>query len=186
MEKIFEKLADDYRSITELALKNYDLSLTVNIDLYLKKTFIISSASYHENFINDILNSFFKENSIDNRAIEFIKSKGIKRQYHTYFTWAKNKDDSIPSNINSFLGLFGKSFKNKIASEIKNDEDISKNMKSFLEIGSLRNQLVHQNFLSFEFNKTFDEIVELNLNALNFLRYLEKIFSSTDFKEPLD
>lgn len=50
-------------------------------------------------------------------------------------------------------------------------------MKSFLEIGHLRNILVHSNFASYSLlDKTVEEIYELYNEGLGFVEYLKSKF----------
>jgi hypothetical protein len=53
---------------------------------------------------------------------------------------------------------------------------LSKQISSFLEIGAERNKMVHQNFLEYQLEKTFDEIVKLHKEALNFINYIKSKF----------
>lgn len=176
MYPLFDAFIKDYHDIKTLLLKQSELSLQTTVDAHFRKTFLISCASYHETCIQGILSSFLERTVGDKRAIAFAESKGIKRQYHTYFTW--DNDGKVPNNINSFLGLFGSDFKEKISQEIASNEDIKLNMKSFLEIGNLRNQMAHENLLAFNLEKTFDELTVLNEKALKFLEFLRTKFES--------
>ncbi|MBN7774152.1 HEPN domain-containing protein [Clostridium aminobutyricum] len=178
MHPLFDAFIQDYRDIKALLLKQSELSFQTTVDAHFRKTFLISCASYHETFIQNMLSAFLERTSNDQRITAFAKTKGIKRQYHTYFTW--DNAGKIPNNINSFLGLFGNNFKENVAQEIASNEDIKLKMKSFLEIGNLRNQMAHENLLAFNLEKTFDEIIVLNQNALEFLQFLQKNFESNE------
>lgn len=174
MRPPFDAFINDYREIKDLLLKQSELSFQTTIDAHFRKTFLISCASYHETYLQEILISFLQASTSDNRLISFGQAKGIKRQYHTYFTW--DNEGKVPNNINSFLGLFGAEFKDSVSKEISSNPALKGKMKAFLEIGNLRNQLAHQNLLCFNLEKTFDELVELNKQALDFLEYLRSKF----------
>lgn len=176
MNPLLNSFVQDYRDIKTLLLNQSELSFQATIDTHFKKTFLISCASYHETHIQNTLHSFLEKASSDSRMVAFANSKGIKRQYHTYFVW-ESSNGKTPNNINNFLGLFGIEFKEKIATEISSDSELLSNMKAFLEIGNLRNQMAHQNLLTFNLEKTFDELVVLNEKALSFLMYLDTKFS---------
>ena len=118
-----------------------------------------------------LIKKFVEVKASDDRISAFVSNKAISRQYHTYFNWDQT------NNINSFLGLFGADFKDKITSEIKEDKDLQEQIKAFLTIGSERNKMVHNNFLECKLDKTFDEIVALQEKANLFIEYLEKIFA---------
>lgn len=174
MLPLFDTFIKDYQDIKELLLQQSELSFQTTIDTHFRKIFLISCASYHESYVQEILTQFLRTATSDERIISFGQAKGIKRQYHTYFTW--DTDGKIPNNINSFLGLFGADFKETVSKEIASDEDLKSGMRAFLEIGNLRNQTAHQNLLSFNLEKTFDEIVVLNQKALQFLDFLKSKF----------
>jgi hypothetical protein len=97
-----------------------------------------------------------------------VKSKVIERQYHTYFDW-KNR------SANSFYKLFGGEFADSIKLKIKSDDKLKESEKAFLEIGSERNLLVHENFLGYQLNKTVDEILELFKKACDYISFLKDV-----------
>src|SRR5664280_1314030 len=138
-------------------------SLVVSTEATMAKVLLLASASHLEQMTQEILLSFFSEITAGTpAAVEFVRNKAIARQYHTLFQWDK-------SNVSHFFGLFGKDFK-KIAEEtVKADSDLDLCIRAFLEVGSLRNQLVHQNYASFVLDKTADDIVELYYRAARFL-----------------
>ena len=75
-------------------------------------------------------------------------------------------------NCNSFIGLFGEDFKKYFAEKVKADESLEQSIKCFLEIGSERNRMVHQDFGQYTLEKTSDEILLLHRQAKNFLEVL--------------
>ena len=171
MNPLFDAFIKDYKEIKSLLLLQSELSFQTTIDAHFRKTFLISCASYHEHLIQNLITDFLKKSMDDSRALSFAVNKGIKRQYHTYFTW--DKDGKIPNNVNGFLGLFGETFKKTVSNEIANTETIKSNMKAFLELGNLRNLMAHENLLAFNLEKTFDELIAMNGQALEFISFME-------------
>lgn len=167
MNSPIDKLVDDYHDLIDFLLKNNQLSESVEIKDHYRKILLLSCASFYEMKITGILKTFVKKYSLDDKVCEFLSNKAINRQYHTFFDWKQTK------NINQFLGLFGETFKNKIAQTIKDDEILSDNISAFLLIGSERNLIVHENFLEYRLEKTFEEIVGLHKKAINFIKFLE-------------
>ena len=53
--------------------------------------------------------------------------------------------------------------------ETAGSDELKQSIKAFLEIGNVRNQLVHQNFASFSLEKTAAEIYALYKCALYFV-----------------
>jgi len=100
----------------------------------------------------------------------FLKKKGIDRQYHTYFKWDER-------NPNPFFSLFGEEFKQDVKKIIKSDSELDDSINAFLELGDLRNNLVHQNFASFPVDKTAEEIYALYKKALKFIEFISSKLS---------
>lgn len=159
----------DYSDLKKFLTENSQITLMTSVENHFRKVFLLSCASYYENDIQEIIKSFLAKHSYDEKVVCFATNKGISRQYHTYFKW----DDS---NVNSFLGLFGSEFKTKISAELKTNEEMNNCMKAFLTIGNERNKMVHENFLLYQLEKTFEEIQKLNEDALKFVEYLRNVF----------
>ena len=165
-----QMLIDDYRDLNQFLMANGKVSESLTVAEHYRKILLLSCASYYETRIVEVIKKFVEVKASDDRISAFVSNKAISRQYHTYFNWDQT------SNINSFLGLFGVDFKDKITAEIKADKDLQEQIKAFLTIGSERNKMVHNNFLEFTLDKTFDEIVSLHEKANLFIKYLEKTF----------
>jgi arsenate reductase-like glutaredoxin family protein len=167
MEKtMIDRLHDEHQELTTFLLSAGEVSLLNNADTTFRKALILSTASFFEVQIRSCLIEFFTEKSgNDEAAISFLRNKAIERQYHTYFNWKDN-------NANTFFGLFGNGFKEFMKSEIKDDKNLEASIKSFLELGELRNLLVHQNYAEYPIEKTQEEIFEMYRKAVLFVRVL--------------
>lgn len=165
-----QTLIDDYRDLNIFLMNNGQVSESLTVAEHYRKILLLSCASYYETRIVEIIKKFVEAKASDNRIYAFVSNKAISRQYHTYFNWDQT------SNINSFLGLFGTDFRDRISAEIKADKALQEQVKAFLTIGSERNKMVHNNFLECKLDKTFDEIVTLQEKANLFVAYLERIF----------
>lgn len=160
---------EDYHELKGYLLGNGQISLENNIENHLRKVMLLSCASYYENQIQEIIKNFVQRYSTDEKVSNFVLKKAISRQYHTYFVWDGN-------NVNSFLGLFGENFKKEVSTIISQDEVLKEQMKAFLQLGNERNKMVHENFLVYNLEKTFDEIIQLNEKAEKFVDFLRKEF----------
>ena len=167
------KLYDDFENLKNYLLENKELDYLNIVENQFTKNLIISSASFLESKMQEILINFIDTTSNHNLITSFFKNKAISRQYHSYFDWNGN-------NANNFLGLFGTDFKEKTKEKIKK-ENIDGYIKSFLELGRIRNELVHQNFTLYSTDKTTKEIIELFNNSYKFLNFFEK-----ELKIPLE
>lgn len=168
-------LNQEYQSIVGFLEQNAQPSLSSDVNRYFKKVIALSSGSYFEHRIQEILVQFITREANNNiLVINFVKKKAIGMQYHTYFSWGeKNNPDRPGTNANSFFSLFGEDFKKQVEKEIKASADLEVAVKSFLEIGHLRNILVHSNFAAYDIeNKTADEIFTLYKNGLPFIEFI--------------
>lgn len=146
-----------------------ELTLAQDAEQMLQKNLPLAAASYFEQHICEILRGFVSEKSKNCiELISLIELKAIHRQYHTMFDWEGN-------NVNRFLSLFGQEFKKKISAEIAADAQLTKASKDFLEIGNMRNCIVHQNYATYLIEKSALEIFKLFENALVFVTYLSKV-----------
>jgi len=100
----------------------------------------------------------------------FIERKALKRQFHTLFDWDRQK-------ANGFFAMFGDACRDRYKKEYQADANLSESADSFLEIGSLRNQLVHQNYADFNLSKTAEEIAALHARAVAFPGMLKEIIT---------
>jgi hypothetical protein len=166
-----EKMYNDNKEILDFLSTQNEISYKVDLDSKLKKIILMSSASYFESQMTELIESFVVIVTANNIAlVSFVRNKAINRQYHTLFDWKSN-------NINGFLGLFGLDFKKEAIADINASEKLKSAVTSFLLIGSERNKLVHINFATFLIDLTSDEIIEHHRNALLLIDYLKKKLS---------
>lgn len=151
------------RTLSDYLESAGEVSLQSSADESFRKILLLSAASYFEHRVTRIILEFVEERAnSDALVLGLIRKKAIDRQYHTYFDWSGK-------NANSFFSLFGPAFAEHMKELIKTDEGLRGAIQAFLELGDLRNQLVHQNFASFSLEKTVKEIFELFESARSFI-----------------
>ena len=168
MSSPIEKLIEDYNTLTAFLLQHGELTESINVKDHYRKILLLSCASYYETRITTAIQDFVRRKSTDEKLFSFVNNKALKRQYHTLFDWKQS------NNINQFLGLFGEKFKIEISTELKKDENLKKSTAAFLVIGAERNSIVHENFLEYRLEKTFEEIAALHKQAMIFIAYIEE------------
>ena len=160
---IIDVLYEENQKIDRFLEEHGEISLRKNVDNNFRKALLLSIASYFEHEIGEIILRVVKAQTNNAKpVVDFIKNKAIERQYHTYFDWNSQ-------NANKFFSLFGSGFKQFMQKELNSDEQLALSISSFLELGRIRNQLVHQNFAIFPLDKTVNEIYQLYNNALVFI-----------------
>jgi hypothetical protein len=177
MNNPVEQLKNEYKAIEEYLMAQNQISLVSDLNKHLRKILILSAGSYFEHRITEILSNFAQEKSNgDERITNFLVKQAITQKYHTLFSWGeKDKPESPGKNANTFFKLFGDGFKANVDEDINANIELRESIKAFIEIGHLRNILVHSNFAEYVYEqKTPDEIFALFQQAEPFLEYLEK------------
>jgi hypothetical protein len=160
----------EYLKFSEYLRNNGQVSYLTVFDTHIRKSIIVSSASYLESQVQIVILEILEHNLANDALKSFVKNKAVERQYHTYFNWKQN---SVNKNINQFLGLFGEEFKLNMLKKIKEQGQLQDSINAFIEIGALRNLLVHENFVEFTVEKTPQELYEMFEKAellIDFLR----------------
>lgn len=168
IEEIYSQQSEILHYLTEAS----EVSFVVTLDDQLKKFFVLSSASYFEVAVTQMMVDFFVRKSEGKAIVSFLENKALKRQYHTLFNWEDAK------NCNTFFGLFGSEFKDEITKIIQSNEDLSTGMRDFLEIGRLRNHLIHKNIATQFVDKTAAELYTKYQSATLFISFLQNHFKS--------
>jgi hypothetical protein len=140
------------------------ISLAIEFEESYRKLLVMACGSFFEAHLTDHLCDFALAVA-DLRIAQLVKNKGLKRQYHSLFTWDA-------ANVNTFLGLFGEEFKTSVAREIVTENGLMLGMRSFLLLGSERNKLAHGNLGAVSTDLTIDEIKRHYDAAWNFLQFL--------------
>ena len=152
----------DGRALIDYLSNKGEVSLAQLYEDSLRKLLLLAAASLFEQVIMDALHGYCdKKTGSDACILSMVRIKVIKRQYFTYFDWDNRK-------ANPFFALLGDTVGEQLKADSKADP-MKQYMESFLEIGYLRNCMVHQNFASFSFDKTSAEVYELYKGALNFV-----------------
>jgi len=175
MNNPVEQLKNEYKAIEEYLMAQNQISLVSDLNKHFRKILILSAGSYFEHRITEILSNFAQEKSNgDERITNFLVKQAITQKYHTLFSWGeKDKPESPGKNANTFFKLFGDGFKANVDEDINANIELRESIKAFIEIGHLRNILVHSNFVEYVYEqKTPDEIFTLFQKAEPFLRYL--------------
>lgn len=180
MNTVVDSLQNEYISILSFLKESNETSLASDLNKHFKKILVLSSASFFESEIYKILiECVTQKTNNDSRIVNFLKKKAISQQYHTYFKWGEKNDPAKPGkNANTFFSLFGDDFKVIAAKEVEENEELGKSILAFIELGHLRNILVHSNFASYNLDtKTTEEIYSLYKNSLKFIDYIKQKLS---------
>ena len=172
-----ERLHDDFSSLRGFLEGNNGAHLLHVVDESFPKTLLLAAASNFESCLTKSVKDFDKEVTTDDHPlVSLIEARAVQRQYHGWFDWDAK-------NVNKFFSLFGAAFKQYAIDAVGRDIGLKGSIRAFLEIGNIRNALVHQDFASFSLNKTSEEVYELYQSATVFVDWFPQAireFSSTD------
>ena len=143
---------DNARLLVYLSERN-ELSLLRTADDSFRKSLVLSAASLFEHKISEALYSYCdRKSDSDACVLALVRTKALKRQYFSYFDWEYKRPGP-------FFSLLGEDIGERLKSESKVDP-LKAAVEAFLELGFLRNCLVHQNFAGYVFEKTNEEVYE--------------------------
>jgi hypothetical protein len=169
-----DRLYSEASGVVMALQQTSEVSLQLVAADHFRKSLLLAAASYFEHCICDCVLKFIRERTGGSALVEnFVRNKAIARQYHTWFQWDGN-------NANQFFGLFGSDFKSVMGDRIKQAEEMQSSVRAFLEIGNERNRLVHQDYATFQMEKTLDEIYALYQSASKFVEALPTALRDCD------
>lgn len=156
--------------IKQYLLEKQELTYLTTVDEEFRRTLLLAVASSFENQFQRMIEGFVEIGTSSKPALKFlIKQRFLYRQYHSWFEWDK-------PTANKFWSFFGADFKAERVAEINESPEIGDAMRAFLELGNLRNQVVHEDFASFSVELTVEEIYAKYQSARRFVNYCETIF----------
>lgn len=165
---LVDTLFGEQKELIAFLQQQGQLSYSQRVEVSLSKILVLSGASYFESRITNAISDYAARVSKSDEALtSLVRTKAIERQYHSYFQWREGNRSAVP-----FFAMFGSALKDSAKQELK-DKDLSRATAAFLELGDLRNLLVHGNFSSYPMEKTADEIYSLYGAALRFVIYIE-------------
>lgn len=138
----------------------------------LRRTFVVGAASYFEQVLKDVLLEFVSSRSGGDTAVTaLVKMSLVDRGFHQMFQWEGK-------NANKFLSHFGPDIGESMKKVCSGD--LKGSVQSFMELGNLRNCIVHQNFHVFYFEKTLDECYASYKTALAFVDFVLRALSAAN------
>ncbi|WP_421329647.1 HEPN domain-containing protein [Aeromonas veronii] len=168
--KNIEKLYNEFTENHKYLMDSLQVSFANDYKSQFSKIIVLSTASYFESKITELIKEQLNPSNCEITGA-FIYNKGLVRQYHSLFDWDAQ-------NANKFFSLFGMDFKCHIEKLVANDPTLKSSIQSFLFIGSLRNKLVHQNYVTFQVDTTTEEVFnKFKLANENFVEKLPEIMS---------
>lgn len=171
MHNLLKRLVDESDELRGFLSAQSQLSLLRSAEDNSRKSLVLSAASLFEHRITEAILSYADRASGSNGCVtSLIRNKAVKRQFHTFFDWEKKK-------AGPFYTLLGEELGGKLKADCANSPG-KEQVEAFLEVGNLRNCLVHQNYAEFLLDKSADEVRQLCDNADKFVAQVEALLSS--------
>ena len=169
-----DRLYTEANAVIQLLRGSSEFSLQVAAADQFRKALLLAAASYFEdrvcNFVLELVRLRAKGSSL---VENFVRNKAVARQYHSWFAWDGN-------NANQFFALFGSEFRASMTTRVRASSDLQSSIRAFLELGNERNRLVHQNYATFQMEKTLDEVYALYKASSLFVDALPVAFTEGD------
>lgn len=162
-DEAIERLCEEHDELIEHLLTTGKITWKSRADDQFAKALLLAVASRFEARLTDCVVEIFQNATDGSEAlVSFVRKEAVERRYHTWFSWDAK-------NANSFFRSFGEEFKNAMEAKVKNDPDLDDAVRAFLELGRLRNELVHEDYATFSMQKTPVEVLERYRAAARFV-----------------
>ncbi|WP_326577478.1 HEPN domain-containing protein [Streptomyces europaeiscabiei] len=152
-------------------------SFQASLERTLPKVLLLAAASEFEVAVCQHIRNYATESSTDKKLAIMIDRWVLTRQYHRLFDW-----DS--KHAGPLWAAFGEDFKRYMKSRLKEDGNLKDSLDAFLEIGRLRNELVHQDYANYVLLKTSSEIFKMYETATRFVDSLPQILATQMDESP--
>jgi hypothetical protein len=173
-ETAVDRLYKEAFSVIKALEEKAELSLQVAAADNLRKSLLLAAASHFEHRVSTVVLEFVRERAKGSVLVEqFVRNRAIARQYHTWFNWNEG-------NANQFFGLFGAGFRTLMCERVKERDQLRDSIRAFLELGNERNRLVHEDYASFQMEKTIDEVFILYKTGRLFVEELPVVLRECD------
>ncbi|MGW4849426.1 HEPN domain-containing protein [Nocardia brasiliensis] len=161
-----ESLFEDYCGLVE-DLKDRSPSGLAALNRTYHKVILVAAASRLENQVKQIVESLFREHGRDELGA-FVAKRVMARNYHQLFDWPNEK-------ARGFFTSFGPKCANAFDTAMKTDTEFLRQHAAFMRLGSLRNQLVHQDYATYILSETPKELSDMYEVAVLFPSRFEDI-----------
>lgn len=157
---MFNSHIADNEVLGSLLPENVDLaSFYSNYNSLFTKAFTVACGNaFERKLIKEIPIILSSENAL---ALNFLQKQALDRKYHTLFEWKEK-------NANKFFGLFGPDFKKYMMDVLKNDLTLKQQEKDFVELGELRNLIVHKGIDTYSLTSDLNTIKKMFDNSVEF------------------
>lgn len=145
-------------------------AVSSNMNSAFAKAMILAAGNWLERRTVQMLREFAK--SASNRAslAELVRIRVLDRKFHTLFNWRSGR-------VDSFLGSFGADFKKRVEDAARENEDVGRASKDFMELVGERNGLAHNERIGDEAQFTPLEVRNKFYNAAGWVSWIGRFLA---------
>lgn len=148
------------------------IAISSSLQDYFRKLLVLTFASMFEEMVVNSIKQISQQRN-DQLITNFIEHQGLKRKYHTLFSWDQT---GSRYNANTFFSLFGEDF--CIYAKIQcNKPEMKTSIHDFIELGRERNTIAHLCH-KYTSEKTVNDVYVQGKSAFNFVAALPSIFEA--------
>jgi hypothetical protein len=173
VDPLIASIIEEHAQLSAILSGPEHLSIGQSLNRHFQRVLVVSAASLFEDKVKAaILTAVASAASNDERFVTLVRVKAVERQFHTLFDWEKDE-----TGTNKFWAAFGGVLKKDSLEKQKKDPMLSNAAASFIQIGRLRNELVHGNFATQFIESTIDELKVKISAAELFVEFIKKQLS---------
>ncbi|MEY0004511.1 MULTISPECIES: HEPN domain-containing protein [unclassified Providencia] len=173
---VIERAYIDNKNLHEYLISVKEVSYANVHSAQSAKNLLLSCASHFEVKMISIIKDAMDAKECVLRD-QFVYNQALLQKYHSLFNWKQKK-------ANDFFSKFGSNFTIFMQAKLKEKPLLEQSIEDFLELGKLRNYLVHNDFLSYQLPLTDEEVFNKYKSALHFTEALPAFFQ--EFKATMN
>jgi hypothetical protein len=161
-----EGLYNESRSAIDALQGAFLVSEAISVSESARKTLAIAAASAFEKDVTEMLYEFSDAVTFGNPYCRsLISERIVSRQYHALFQWDGQ-------SAAGFFANFGPEARKFYDAKVRNDATLAQSVRDFLDLGRLRNEIVHRDYITYSFDKTLDDVINQYRSARLFVSFL--------------
>lgn len=163
-----ETFFSTHKAVYDFLLENGELTFASEANNNFRRSLVLAIASSFEHEVTAIMREIPRVHASGSAVIAgILEQRVVSRQYHTYFDWEGK-------NANKFFGMFGPEFSERAKAYVKENQTLKQSITDFLQLGETRNKLVHLDYVTFDVDKSPDDIITLYRSARRFISFLRE------------
>lgn len=167
VERIYEELL----TIGEIIRLSNDISAISVYGEHGAKVLLLAGTSYFERQIISSIEDWINAETPSIAARHFVRRQAVERKFFSLFDFSANS-----KNIKAFLSKFGPDYHKWAQEDMKLELVDESAQETFINFCRLRNSLIHNNYATYNIDKTIEEIWGEFKKAEIQVRWIENSF----------